>query len=137
MSSLPLTFLDKLTTGVLDAGRARLATTSRVRAIPHALLVTAAVALEGIGHGDQRVYDFRCPWRDLGCRRRDTEKTRSPGRAGIHVHVQIVHGLRQAFTIYLTWKHEQWDRCVKQAKLIKSKSMLNVIGYFGDKVRFF
>lgn len=106
MSSL-LTFLDKLTTGVLYAGRARLATTGRVRAIPHTLLVTAAVALEGIGHGDQRVYDFRCPWRDLGCRRRDTEKTRSPGRAGIHVHVQIVHGLRQTFTIYLTWKYEQ------------------------------
>lgn len=108
MSSLLLTFLDKLTTGVLDAGRAGLAAaTSRIRAISRALFVTAAVVLEGIGHGDQRVYDFRCPWCDLGCRRRDTEKTRSPGRAGIHVHVQIVHGLRQAFTIYLTWKHEQ------------------------------
>lgn len=101
------TFLDKLTTGVLDAWRARFATTGRVRTIPYAPFVAAAVALEGIGHGDQRIYDFRCPWRDLGRRRRDTEKTRGPGWAGIHVHVQIVHGLRWALTIYLTWKHEQ------------------------------
>lgn len=85
-----ITFLDELAAGVLDARRARLAAAGRVGAIP-ALLV-AAVTLEGIGHGDQGIYDFRCPWRDLG--RRDTEKTRgSPGRrAGVHVHVQIVHG---------------------------------------------
>jgi len=92
---------------VLDAWRARFATASRVRAIPCAPFVAAAVALEGIGHGDQRIYDFRCPWRDLSRRRRDTEKTRSPSWAGIHVHVEIIHGLRLALTIYLTWKYEQ------------------------------
>lgn len=85
-----ITFFDELATGVLDTWWAGLAAAGRVRAVPTPLV--AAVALEGIGHGDQRVYDFRCPWRDLG--RRDTEKTRgSPSRrAGIHVHVQIVHG---------------------------------------------
>jgi len=76
---------------VLDAGRTWFSAAGRVRTVPRALLVTAAVALEGIGHSDQRVYDFRCPWRDLARRCRDTEKTRGPGRARIHIHIQIVH----------------------------------------------
>lgn len=90
---LCVTFFDELATGVLDTRWTRLAAAGRVRAVPALLVV---VALEGIGHGDQGVYDFRCPWRDLG--RRDTEKTRgSPSRrAGIHVHVhvdvEIIHG---------------------------------------------
>lgn len=94
---MSITFLNELATGVLDTRWARLAAAGRVRAVP--TLLVAVVALEGIGHGDQRIYDFRCPWRDLG--RRDTEKTRgSPScRAGIHVHVQIVHGGGRTLTI--------------------------------------
>lgn len=86
-----LTFLDELTAGVLDAGRTWFSTASRVRTILRTLLVTAAIALKRIGHSDQGVYDFRCPWRDLARRCRDTKKTRGPGRAGIHIHIQIVH----------------------------------------------
>lgn len=81
------TFFNELTTGVLNARWARLTTANRVRTVP-ALL--ARVILEGIGHGDQGVYDFRCPWRDLG--RRDTEKTRGSRWIRIHIHVQVVHG---------------------------------------------
>lgn len=106
MNTSLFTFFNKLTTGVLDAWRARFTTASRVRTVPHALFVTATVTLEGIGHGDQRIYNFRCPWCDLGRCRRDTEKTHGSGWTGIHIHVQIVHGLRWALTIYLAWEHQ-------------------------------
>jgi len=117
-----LTFLDELTAGVLDAGWARFAAAGRIRTIPHTPFVTAAVALKGIGHGDQRVYDFRCSWRDLGRRRRDTKKTRSPGRAGIHVHVQVVHGSFALGSHHLSKLEtkKRKERCVNQVRLINA-----------------
>lgn len=93
------TFFNELTTGVLNTRWARLTAASRIRTIP-ALLVR--VALEGIGHGDEGVHDFRCPWCDLG--RRDTEKTRGSRRTRIHVHIQVVH---DRFRLPFNLKQEQ------------------------------
>ena len=79
---------------MLNTGWTGFAAASRVGAIPTFFII---VTLKGIGHGDKGVYDFRCPWSDLG--RRDTKKTRGSRWARIHIHVYAVHGRLLPFNL--------------------------------------